>query len=187
MTELTAKQQRFVEEYLVDLNATQAAIRAGYSPRTAYRTGADNLKKPQISEAIQKAKDVRSARTGVNSDRVLEELGRIAFANMKDYVKINEGGVPYIDLSEMTDAQASVVAEITVDEYKEGAGDSARDVRKIKFKLHDKLSALDKIARHLGMFIYRSEVKHEIVEMTETERAQRLAAVLSGAPGGKAG
>ncbi len=78
MPELTPKQQRFVEEYLVDLNATQAAIRAGYSEKTAYRTGADNLKKPQIAEEIDKAMKKRGNRTQHTADDVLVSLTRLA-------------------------------------------------------------------------------------------------------------
>ena len=77
---MTKKQKRFVEEYLIDLNATQAAIRAGYSPATAKEIGCENLTKPNISEAIAKAMAERSRRTGVNQDRVLQELAKIAFA-----------------------------------------------------------------------------------------------------------
>ena len=74
---MTKKQKRFVEEYLIDLNATQAAIRAGYSPTTAKEIGCENLTKPNISEAIAKAMAERSRRTGVNQDRVLQELAKI--------------------------------------------------------------------------------------------------------------
>ena len=79
---MTKKQKRFVEEYLIDLNATQAAIRAGYSPATAKEIGCENLTKPNISEAIAKAMAERSRRTGVNQDRVLQELAKIAFAKI---------------------------------------------------------------------------------------------------------
>lgn len=74
--ELTPKQSRFVDEYLVDLNATQAAIRAGYSEKTAYRTGADNLKKPQIAEAIQERMNRRSERTEITADFVLQGIAK---------------------------------------------------------------------------------------------------------------
>src|SRR5262245_50906044 len=67
---LSAKQVRFIEEYLVDLNATQAALRAGYSPRTAYRTGSENLRKPQIDAAITAAMAARSDRTGITQDGI---------------------------------------------------------------------------------------------------------------------
>jgi phage terminase small subunit len=71
---MTPKQQRFVEEYLIDLNATQAAIRAGYSSKTAYAIGEENLRKPEISEAIQAAMDERSSRTEITADYVLQSI-----------------------------------------------------------------------------------------------------------------
>ncbi len=78
--ELNTKQKRFCEEILVDGNVTQAAIRAGYSPRSAYSTGHDNLKKPKIQKYISELKAARSLRTQVTADRILQELAKIAFA-----------------------------------------------------------------------------------------------------------
>src|SRR5690554_58750 len=84
MSKLTPKQQRFVEEYLIDLNATQAAIRAGYSKKTAYRTGADNLKKPQIAELLEKRSSERSGRTQTDADYVLTRLREIDELDIAD-------------------------------------------------------------------------------------------------------
>ena len=75
--ELTAKQARFVQEYLIDLNATQAAIRAGYSKRTAYSQGQRLLKKVEIQKVIQDAKDRRADRTEITQDKVLKNIVRI--------------------------------------------------------------------------------------------------------------
>ena len=82
---LTPKQQRFVEEYLVDLNATQAAIRAGYSKKTAKETGYENLTKPDIQSAVSAAMEERSKRTEVDADWVLKRLARLADATMADF------------------------------------------------------------------------------------------------------
>ena len=82
---LNAKQNRLVEEYLEDLNATKAAIRAGYSERTAEVIGYENLRKPQIQEAIQAAIEKRSERTEITQDKVVAELGKVAFAEAHDY------------------------------------------------------------------------------------------------------
>lgn len=81
---LTEKQKRFVQEYLVDLNATQAAIRAGYKEKAARSVGAENLTKPDIQKAIQSAIKERQDRTGITQDRVLKELGKVAFADAND-------------------------------------------------------------------------------------------------------
>ena len=77
---LTSKQQRFVGEYLVDLNATQAAVRAGYSERTARQIGAENLSKPVVQEAIAQEMEKRAADLEINQKRVLQEFARLAFS-----------------------------------------------------------------------------------------------------------
>ena len=84
MPRLTPKQARFVEEYLFDLNAAQAAIRAGYRADNARSIGFENLTKPDIREAIEAAKRERSARTGVTADRVVQEIARVAFSSLRD-------------------------------------------------------------------------------------------------------
>ena len=85
MPELTEKQKRFVYEYLIDLNATQAAIRAGYSPKTAYSMGQRLLKKVEIQAAIQEAMSERQKRTEITQDKVLEEIGKVAFHDAADH------------------------------------------------------------------------------------------------------
>ena len=89
---MTKKQQLFCEEYLIDLNATQAAIRAGYKPESAGSVGSENLKKPEIRARIDKAMAERSKRTGVNADRVVRELARVAFVMDKLLRKIGLSG-----------------------------------------------------------------------------------------------
>lgn len=85
---LTPKQQRFVDEYLVDLNATQAAIRAGYSEKTASVIAAENLSKPNIAQSIQEAMKKRGQRTGVTADRVLLEIERLAMFDPVDLIDV---------------------------------------------------------------------------------------------------
>ena len=93
MSNLTPKQRRFVEEFLVDLNATQAAIRAGYSPRTANKVGLRLLVNVGIQEAITDGVQARTQRTQVNQDRVVEELARIAFSDLITYVTWGPDGI----------------------------------------------------------------------------------------------
>jgi len=148
---LTPKQAAFVQEYLIDLNASAAARRAGYSPKSAHRTGNENMQKPAIVAAIAEAKDARSQRTQVTTDRVVEELAKIGFSNLLDFFRITTDGEPYVDLSTVTREQAAVLAELQVDDFLEGRGDDAREVRRVKVKLHDKLKALEQLAKHLGI------------------------------------
>lgn len=94
---MTKKQKRFVDEYLIDLNATQAAIRAGYKAKNGQRAseiGHELLQKTQVSEAISEAIAERSKRTGINADRVLLELARIAFVNADDVINAKDATLP---------------------------------------------------------------------------------------------
>jgi len=87
---LTAKQLVFIEEYLIDLNATQAAIRAGYSKKTAQQVGSQNLSKLVIQTAIQKAMDQRSERTGITAVKVLDAIAEIGFADFSEDIRASD-------------------------------------------------------------------------------------------------
>ena len=141
---LTPKQQRFVDEYLVDLNATQAAIRAGYSAKTAGSIANETLTKPEIAAAIQQAMQDRSDRTQITADAVLQELGRIGFSDMRVFATWGANGVTLNESASLKDDSARCVAEVSETRTKDGGA--------IRFKLHDKVAALEKIAKHLGMF-----------------------------------
>lgn len=170
MTKLTQKQKRFIEEYLVDLNATQAAIRAGYSKTSAKEQGYENLTKPNIQEAIQEAMDKRSQRTEVTQDNVLRELSLIGFSNMKDYVDFGPEGVTLKELTELPNNASKVISEVSHNFNSEGGGS-------VKFKLYDKQAALVNIGKHLGMFIERRETGRpgEFTNLTEEELDRRIA------------
>jgi phage terminase small subunit len=179
---LNAKQQKFVNEYLVDLNATQAAIRAGYSKKTAGKIGSENLSKPEIARALEKAHEKAAERAGITTDRVLAELAKLGFSNMTDYVQIGRDGQPFTDFSQLTRSQAAAISEVTVEEFKDGKGETARDVRRVKFKLADKRSALVDIGKHLGMFKETVELTGKDggpINITDSDRAKALAVFLA--------
>lgn len=149
---LTDKQYKFVNEYLIDLNATQAAIRAGYSKNNADKIGPELLGKTRVQEYLNQRMKEREARTQITQDKVLQELAKIGFANMADYMKVGKDGDPFLDFSELTRDQTAALAEVTVEDFKDGRGEEARDVRRVKFKLHDKRASLVDIGKHIGMF-----------------------------------
>ena len=164
---LTAKQARFVEEYLVDLNAAHAAIRAGYSKSTAKEQGYQLLQRRDVADAVAARQADLAKKLEVTQERIVTELAKIAFANMSDYIRISGEGDPYTDLSKMDRDQAAAVSEITVEDFKDGRGEDARDVRRVKFKLHDKRQSLVDLGRHLGMF--KDKVEHSgTVALTPT-------------------
>ena len=140
---LTEKQQRFVDEYLIDLNATQAAIRAGYSVKTADAIGCENLTKPNIQQAIAEHMAERSKRTGINQDRVVLELARIAFVKMTDLVdshgRIKDG------------ASEDDLACIESVKYKQSESETGSSVER-EVKISPKLKALELLGKHLGMW-----------------------------------
>ncbi len=144
MAKLTPKQKTFCDEYLIDLNATQAAIRAGYSSDSAKEIGCENLTKPNIRAYIDKEIANRSKRTGINQDRVIRELARIAFVNANDVINMDEATLK-ADASEDDTATIASVKVKTIP-TKEGEG-VEREIR-----LADKLKALELLGKHLGMF-----------------------------------
>lgn len=150
MTKLTDKQKKFIDEYLVDLNATQAAIRAGYKEKAAYRTGAENLRKPQIQEEIQKRMEDRQKRTEITQDMVLQELAAIAFARATDYVSVMGGMVQVKDTDQLSDSQIAAIAGIK--ETQNG----------IEVKLGSKEKTLELLGRHLGMWNDKINVEGQV-------------------------
>jgi len=158
MAPLNGKQKMFGKEYIIDLNATQAAIRAGYSVKTAYSQGQRLLKKVELQAFIQSQMDKRSSRVEITADNVLKELALMGFANMLDYITVNDDGSAYVDLKNVTREQAAALSEVVVDQYVEGNGEDAKPVKKIKIKLADKKSNLELIGRHLKLFTDKLEV-----------------------------
>lgn len=172
MAKLTKKQKKFCDEYLIDLNATQAAIRAGYSKKTARFIGAENLTKPYIQEYIQQRMNAREKRTEITQDMVLRELAKIAFSNSSDFAKVvtkprkkmvwndeiqeyeekevEEQFVEIIDTDLLPDDKKAAIASIK--ETKHG----------IVVESCDKLKALELIGRHLGMFKDKIELSGQV-------------------------
>ncbi len=156
---LTDKQKAFIEEYLIDLNATQAAIRAGYSQESAKEIGYENLTKLYVQEAIKAAQEARSKRTEITADRVLQELAKLAFSNIEDYTRIDDEGLAQVNLSDLTRDQFAAINEITVDTRHDKAGDEkTSEVEKVKFKLADKGLNLERLGRHLKLFTDKREI-----------------------------
>ena len=140
---MTQKQKRFVEEYLIDLNATQATIRAGYSPESARSIGSALLKKPDVKARLDKAMAERSKRTGVNQDRIIRELARVAMLNAPDVINLT-------DATLLADASEDDTAAIASVKVKKTSGNCESIEREVRFA--DKVKALELLGRHQGMF-----------------------------------
>jgi len=140
----------FAEEYLVDLNATAAALRAGFAPATA-RNAAEWIKegapkKPALRQLVDKKMAERSRRTGITADRVLNELAVVAFANAQDIIDPETAGV-------LPDATRTDRAAIKTIKIKRG------DTSETQVELYDKVRALELIGKHLGMFTDNVQVQ----------------------------
>lgn len=135
MANLTPKQQRFVEEYLVDLNATQAAIRAGYSEKTARDIGCENLAKPNITKSIQEARNKLSERTEITQDYVLTNIQKVVERCMQQEAVQAKDGSPL--LVEGPEGDLACLFE---------------------FKENGALKGLELLGKYLGMF--KDKVEH---------------------------
>ena len=152
---LTEKQQSFVNEYLIDLNATQAAIRAGYSVNNADKIGSELLGKTRVAEEIGKALAERSKRTGINADRIVHELAKIAFFNPANVVNFDTSTVKKdASMDDLACIQSVKVKKIPTEEG---------DIIEREIKFYDKNRALEQLGKHLGMFTDKFKVDMESV------------------------
>lgn len=138
---MTPRQRRFVTEYLVDFNARQAAIRAGYAAKGADHQAWQLLNwRPNIAEAVRQGIKAREARTLISADKALQEIARIAFSDVRRLLETDENGhIKVKDLDSLSDADSAAIARIIV----------TKD--RIDIRLHDKRAALLDLARHLGL------------------------------------
>lgn len=169
---LTAKQARFVQEYLIDLNGKQAAIRAGYSVRRAEVTASELLADRKVSEAVAAGQKAREVRTHITQDRVLQELSRLAFFDIRTLYR-EDGSLKA--MSELDDVAAAVLAGVDVVETKgnakiggeAGIEHQAEFVKKVK--IPDKVGALTLCMKHLGLLT--EKVEHSGSSVTRIEFA----------------
>jgi len=139
---MTPRQQRFVDEYLIDLDGRHAAIRAGYTPRSAAHYAYRLLRMPEIADAVAAAMAERSRRTGITPERVLEELARIAFVDWRKLAAWGPDGVAVTESAALSPAESAAIARVGIDDGWESRVDIA---------IHDKQRALDTLARILGL------------------------------------
>lgn len=135
---LNDRQKKFANEYLIDFNATQAAIRAGYSKKTAHSIGAENLKKPEIQEYIQKQQKKSQEHLEITRERIVEELAKIGFSSITDYAEIKNGIAIIRDTEDMPQDKIGAIAGLEQGQVG------------IKLKLNDKIKALELITKMLG-------------------------------------
>lgn len=171
---LKGKQARFKDEYLVDLNAKEAAIRAGYSKKTAEQIGYQLLHKTSVQEAIAEAMKKREVRTAITQDRVLKERARLAFYDPRNLFHDDGSPKAITDLDDDTAAAIAGLEVVNIGNETHGIG------QVLKYKLIDKSASLTALEKHLGM--YEADNKQKNQEWTE-ENESRLAYLLRKARG----
>jgi phage terminase small subunit len=162
---LTWIEAAFVRAYVTMLinnghkaNGRECAIAAGCPKTSASSRSTQFLKTPAVKAAIEKRMNEHLSAFDVTAEKVVAEIAKLAFSNMKNYIQPDGKGSFFVDFSALTDDQAAALAEVTIDEYTEGKGDAAENLRKIKFKLHDKKGSLDLLGRWLKLWTEKVEL-----------------------------
>ena len=158
MKKLTPKQERFVAEYLIDLNATQAAIRAGYSKKTAKQMGTENLAKPVIAAAIAEGAGKHAEEAGLNAIDTLKQVVYLSSSDMRSF--FDDGG-NLKPIKDWTEAQGAQVASMEIIKKNAEAGDGHTDIVH-KFKLWDKPKSINMAMQNLGLLIEKIEHLGEV-------------------------
>jgi phage terminase small subunit len=159
------RHEAFAQALATGMTADAAYQEAGYKPN---RHNAGRLKTNEhIKARVGELVAASAERTGVTLDRVLREYECIAFNGMSKFLRISSDGDPIIDLSQCSPEDLDLLAETTLEDFTEGRGEDARDIRRVKIKMLDRLKALEALGKHLGM-----------ANMAKTEVTDRLAQAL---------
>lgn len=156
-SDLTPKQERFVSEYLVDLNATQAAVRAGYSAKTAKAIGAENLTKPAIQSAVTAAMAERSRRTEITQDAVLTELAILLRSDVRHF-RVDEQTGALVLSDGAPDSAWRAVSSVKHRRTVSGHGKDRETTYEVEYRLWDKPAAVKMAGQHLAMFTDKQEI-----------------------------
>lgn len=176
---MTPKQQAFVAEYLIDLNATQAAIRAGYSAKTAEKIGSENIRKPEVAAAIAAAQQARAERTSVDADWVLKRLHTEATADLADIYDDAGGLKPISEWPKVW--RTGLVSGIETSMERDGSDSDGKPTFAVvrKVKLTDRTRMIELIGKHIGVQAFKEKLEVEDItdraEIMRRKRAERLA------------
>jgi phage terminase small subunit len=166
---MTPRRKRFVREYVRDLNAKEAAIRAGYARANAKQAGSYLLRQPEVAAAIEALLAAEEQRLTVNADRIVRELMRVAFSDIRRYADWQDGALVLKPLDKLSDDETAAIASISF-------GGKTRGPR---IRLHDKKRALRALGRHIGLFTQRAYVD-PVALHAETARIRALLCAAAG-------
>ena len=182
-----SRHEAFARAIVAGNSGRAAYVAAGYRAQGAVADANASrlLGNAKVSARIAELKGIAAQASTVEATRVLHELAKLAFANMADYMRVGPGGDPVLDFSKLTRDQAAALVEVTVEDYVDGRGEDARQVRRVKFKLASKLVALELLGKHLGLF--KERIEHsgpdggpiEVKHYTDIEAARLIGRLLS--------
>jgi phage terminase small subunit len=191
--DLTPKQEAFAKAYVETGNASEAYRRAydaeDMKPDVINVKACELLKHGKVSVRVEELQLALQKRHDITMDKVVQELAKIGFSNMLDYMKVQEDGSAYVDLSQLTRDQAAAIGEVTSETYYEKDGEDSIPVKRTKLKLNDKRAALVDLGKHLGMFKDTVELTGkgggpiETKDVSDIEKARRIAFMLGRAIG----
>lgn len=184
---LNEKQARFVKEYVLSLNISDAMIKAGYSPKTAGVCGSKLLKITKIADAVAKAQANLEKRIDISSEKIMQELAIIGFSDIQNYLIINAdtGAIRAKSFEEMLPGMSRAIESIKEDRViKESAdGRSTTVYDKFYFKLHSKTAAIELMMKRLGMLLQKLELSGKVESGLQYEEALKIfQAVSNGDP-----
>lgn len=174
---MTPKQLLFTREYLIDLNATQAALRAGYKPSYARLACFTLLRRPDVAAAIADGMAARARRTEIDADRVMREYAKLAFADVRRLATWGKAGVELREHTEISEDDAAAIVELSRTGKNQGA----------RIRIHDKRAALDALARHLGVFSRQEaprtgDIRSAAVARARAALKERIAKIIAERP-----
>lgn len=165
--ELTPKEELFVHRYIVDFNGAASAREVGYSEHTAKEIAAELLTKPHIQRRLKEIQKKLSDNNDNLAQKVIDELKKVGFSNIQDYL---ESGNEITDISTIDRDKAAVISSIKKSKTTFGDGEgNAGEKESVEFKMWDKLAALEKLGRHVGIFEVDNKQKSIVIRVTDED------------------
>ena len=174
---LSDKHQRVVDEYFLDYNKAAAMKRAGYAYNYCNQPG-NVFDRQDVSRAIEKRQQMLAKKHEVTASWVIEKWKEVVESSIGDVLVIEDDGTAYLDLNKATPALLSSLSEYTVDEFTEGTGSGKKKGKRVRIKLHDKLKALDAIAKNLGMFTEKLQISGSVDLVGRIQQGRERARLL---------
>lgn len=166
MAKLTAKQKKFCNEYLIDLNATAAAKRTGYAENSARQSAAELMSKPVIQDYISELQAKRSEKTQIDAEWVLKRAALLADFNINKFVVVKDG-TAYYDFSGATEDDWYCISDMTMDRIIKGSGDDLYEVERVRLKSYDKLRAIELVGKHVNIQAFNEKQTIEVVDKSD--------------------